>query len=56
MNYGDNLLGIKLKAATSKESETAMGFHKRMQGYIYIYISGQVNSMILLTWTMLFFF
>ena len=38
MNYGDNLLGIKLKAATSKESETAMGFHKRMQGYIYIYI------------------
>ena len=53
MNYGDNLLGIKLKAATSKESETAMRMDEIIEECKAIYISGQVNSMILLTWTTL---
>ena len=46
MNYGDNLLGIKLKAATSKESETAMRMDEIIEECKAIYISGQVNSMI----------
>ena len=53
MNYGDDLLGIMLKAATSKESETAMRMDEIIEECKAIYISGQVNSMILLTWTTL---
>ncbi|KAL0889720.1 hypothetical protein Bca101_013703 [Brassica carinata] len=50
MNYGDDLLGIMLKAATS---EKTMRMDEVIEECKAIYISGQVNSMILLTWTTL---
>lgn len=51
MNYGDDLLGIMLKAATSKESEKTMRMDEIIEECKAVYISGQGNSMILLTWT-----
>ncbi|KAF8075654.1 hypothetical protein N665_1073s0002 [Sinapis alba] len=53
MNYGDDLLGILLKATTSEESDKMMRMDEVIEECKAIYISGQVNSMILLTWTTL---
>ncbi|CDY13716.1 BnaA06g32070D [Brassica napus] len=52
-NYGDDLLGIMLKAATSKESEKTMSMDEVIEECKTFYISGQGSSSILLTWTTL---
>ncbi|KAL0658112.1 hypothetical protein Bca4012_078697 [Brassica carinata] len=52
-NYGDDLLGIMLKAATSKESEKTMSMDEIIEECKTLYISGQGSSSILLTWTTL---
>ncbi|KAF3484577.1 hypothetical protein F2Q69_00055884 [Brassica cretica] len=52
-NYGDDLLGIMLKAATSEEPAKMMRMDEIIEECKAIYFSGQGNSAILLTWTML---
>ncbi|KAL0889721.1 hypothetical protein Bca101_013704 [Brassica carinata] len=52
-SYGDDLLGIMLKAATSKESERTMSMDEIIEECKTFYISGQGSSSILLTWTTL---
>ncbi|XP_009151954.1 cytochrome P450 709B3 [Brassica rapa] len=52
-NYGDDLLGIMLKAATSEEPAKMMRMDEIIEECKAIYFSGQGNSAILLTWTLL---
>nr|QWK52223.1 cytochrome P450 709B3 [Isatis tinctoria] len=50
-NYGDDLLGIMLKATTSEKSEKRMRMDEIIDECKTFYISGQGSSAILLTWT-----
>ncbi|CAH8360903.1 unnamed protein product [Eruca vesicaria subsp. sativa] len=52
-NYGDDLLGIMLRAATSEEPEKSMRMDEIIEECKAIYFSGQGNSAIVLTWTTL---
>ncbi|ESQ32720.1 hypothetical protein EUTSA_v10003997mg [Eutrema salsugineum] len=50
-NYGDDLLGIMLKATRSEDAEKKMSMDEIIEECKTFYISGQGNSSLLLTWT-----
>ncbi|CAN8253765.1 unnamed protein product [Cochlearia groenlandica] len=50
-NYGDDLLGIMLKASTSKEDEKKMSMDEIIEECRTFYFSGQGTTSIMLTWT-----
>uniref|UniRef100_A0A1J3KAM3 Cytochrome P450 709B1 n=1 Tax=Noccaea caerulescens TaxID=107243 RepID=A0A1J3KAM3_NOCCA len=50
-NYGDDLLGIMLKAAKSDESEKNMTMNEIIEECKTFYFTGQGTTSILLTWT-----
>lgn len=50
-NYGDDLLGIMLNAATSEDSEKKMSIDEIIEECKTFFFSGHGTTSILLTWT-----